>query len=708
MTHSFRTALALILVVGLAVSVGLAQKPAPASADVQLKAAVTKEVVDGDLKAAIEMYRALTKGPDRVVAAKALVRMGQCYEKLGNAESRKAYEEVLRAFADQPEAVAEARARLAALAAGRPAGDAALSIRQVWADAEDSGRVSFDGRYLSFADWDFDGNLAIRDLATGQSRRLTTTPGFSRSSDFTMGSAVSPDGRLVAYAWYTTNEGIDIRVIGTDGSKPRIVRPRERNTASWPLVWSRDSRLLAFVAYKDDPADRALPATYSLAVLSVADGATQPVESTGTFQVEAADFSPDGRYLAYSPGRGKLSLFDVSSGRVLPLFQDRSSHTVLGWAADGRHLVFSSDRQGTKDAWVLPVADGKVAGEPVVVKRDFAGWPMGLTRTGAFYFSTTTTAAAVRVTDMKAGGPADRLTVGGTARHLTGSSRDADWSPDGQFLAYRVDRDSDQFIVIQPASGGSEREFPLGKTKIAMTLLWAPDGKTVLFPGFDEGRGWRLMSLDPQTGAVREQAPLALGAYSMLPVLARVPAGFGGFFPGLKSGYNTTRDPADINYGLLVSTDFTTGVESPVPITRQFNLAHVVLSPDGRAFAAIAYDGRTQLVLVVPASGGAARVVARVDGDEETNWGPPAWTADSQFVIYAKGLRGKAWKQMALWRVSAAGGTPERIGPTIDNLRWVRPHPDGRRLALGSSTSRVDIWAMENFLPKAAAAPARR
>ena len=85
-----------------------------------LQAAIKKEVVDGDLKGAIEQYKKLAQGRDRAVAAKALVRMGQCYEKLGDAEARKAYERVLREYADQAGAVAEARARLAALKSAEP------------------------------------------------------------------------------------------------------------------------------------------------------------------------------------------------------------------------------------------------------------------------------------------------------------------------------------------------------------------------------------------------------------------------------------------------------------------------------------------------------------------------------------------------------------------------------------------------------------
>jgi hypothetical protein len=57
----------------------LARVPAQQNPDAALRAAIHKETVDGDLKAAIDQYRKLTQGKNRAVAAQALLRMGQCY-----------------------------------------------------------------------------------------------------------------------------------------------------------------------------------------------------------------------------------------------------------------------------------------------------------------------------------------------------------------------------------------------------------------------------------------------------------------------------------------------------------------------------------------------------------------------------------------------------------------------------------------------------
>ena len=82
---------------------------AQVGAEVALRAAIEKETVKGDLKGAIDQYKKLAQGKDRAVAAKALVHMGQYFERPGDAEGAKAYERVVKEFADQKEAVAEAR-----------------------------------------------------------------------------------------------------------------------------------------------------------------------------------------------------------------------------------------------------------------------------------------------------------------------------------------------------------------------------------------------------------------------------------------------------------------------------------------------------------------------------------------------------------------------------------------------------------------------
>src|SRR5512144_969837 len=107
--------LAVWLLAGLLAVSTAAQKDD--QAEVLIQAAHQKQLVEGQLEQAIQLYKRIVQEHtgNRTVAAQALLEMGQCYEKLGNTEARKAYESLLRDYADQNELATQARKRLAAI-----------------------------------------------------------------------------------------------------------------------------------------------------------------------------------------------------------------------------------------------------------------------------------------------------------------------------------------------------------------------------------------------------------------------------------------------------------------------------------------------------------------------------------------------------------------------------------------------------------------
>ena len=94
--------------------------------------ALVKERTDGKLDEAIQIYQRITRdfAADRPLVAKALLAMGQSYEKLANPEARKTYDRLIIDYADQRTQVADARARLAALSAAQ----VGQTTRLVWKD----------------------------------------------------------------------------------------------------------------------------------------------------------------------------------------------------------------------------------------------------------------------------------------------------------------------------------------------------------------------------------------------------------------------------------------------------------------------------------------------------------------------------------------------------------------------------------------------
>jgi len=102
---------------GIAVIGCCAMSQAAFGSEKAFEAAYYREVATGDLNGAIEQYRALVSQPagDRATAAKALLQIGLCQEKLGQRkEAYATYTSVTTQFGDQAEAVRRARVKLAA------------------------------------------------------------------------------------------------------------------------------------------------------------------------------------------------------------------------------------------------------------------------------------------------------------------------------------------------------------------------------------------------------------------------------------------------------------------------------------------------------------------------------------------------------------------------------------------------------------------
>ena len=260
------------------------------SPETLLQTATKREIVDGDLAGAVELYKkaiAAAKA-NKAVAASALLRLADVYQKLGNPEAQKTYQQIVRDYPGQKDAVAAAKARLASTAPK----NTGVTTRQVWTGPKVNsyGGVSPDGRYLSFTDWDT-GDLAIHDFMTGQDRRLTNKGSFKVSPEYAIGSAISHDGKQVAYGWRTLNpdgeERHEVRVIDINGGKPRVLTPKRVIDFAYVNEWSPDGKWLAvtLVAAR----------TGQIALISTASGGVRILKSTDWKGSSKIAFSPDGK-----------------------------------------------------------------------------------------------------------------------------------------------------------------------------------------------------------------------------------------------------------------------------------------------------------------------------------------------------------------------------------------------------------------------------
>jgi hypothetical protein len=107
--------LLLVLLDAVVAVILLAASTQATNVEMQLEAAIHREIVIGDLKGAMEQYKMILgqQASSRVVAGRAVFQTAQCLEKLGRrTEAHDIYARVVKQYNDQPEVAAKARARL--------------------------------------------------------------------------------------------------------------------------------------------------------------------------------------------------------------------------------------------------------------------------------------------------------------------------------------------------------------------------------------------------------------------------------------------------------------------------------------------------------------------------------------------------------------------------------------------------------------------
>jgi Tol biopolymer transport system component len=649
------------------------------------------EEANQDLMQAIRLYEqaaAQAKG-DRALAAQALLRAAESYQKLGNSQAASVYERLVREYSDQREVAATARTRVAALRApGVP--DGKMSMRQVYSGEMIDGTVSPDGRWVSFTDWSTRG-VAVRDLAAGTKRVLTRPPDASNS--YPEGSVISPDGRQVAYLWTELPQvEFQVRIVPMDGeAAPRIVH----RSPNYLFVrgWTPDGRNLLVTRSLEDK-------TWQIALLSVQDGSIKQLKSLRWAKI-GTSISPDGRYIAYDApagdGEGKardIFVLAADGSQEAAIVQHPASDHSTIWSPDGLRILFVSDRTATPSLWSVPVKDGKPAGEVELVKSDIGTIePLTMTRTGTFYYSVPGRARR----NVYRAALGDDGKVSGTPEVVTDKYVNSNWgaslSPDGKQLAYYSDR-PDPVLVIRDLSSHQERVFPLNLEIRGLFFNgpgWLPDGRSVLVAGRENQRqGSFLYRADLASGKAEE-----VGRGDVVTGFKASPDGKYVFYQGGASQQLARFD---------LETRQTT-ILRQVPLPQSSAFASPAVSRDGNrvAFVQITLHGNLQLqeqeIFVTNAAGGEVRAVFRYPQGQPNAFNTLAWTPDDRHILFTRHEQSNE----SIWRVPVDGGVAERIGVSMNaEIKGPQMHPDGRSVfftAVGANTDQ--IWALENFLPVA-------
>lgn len=663
--------------------------------------ALAKERGEGNLEEAIALYqKVIDESKDEALAAQAQLRIGFCYEKLGREEARKAFQKVLDNYPAQTETVKTAREKLALLQKGQmllEKGPSLTSLRLVWEgpDVELMGAASPDGRYICYTDWDT-GDLAIRDLQTSGKRRLTGQTKWDGS--FVENSRWSPDGKLIAYTW-DKGTSADLRIVGLDGSKPRILYQGE----GYPSVmdWSRDGRQILTVLYSQG-------AEQSISVIDVSDGSARHLKKMilpVTYSSGRAGhmaFSPDGRFIALDYP-SDIYLLSADGKTEIPLVKHPANDRLLGWTPDGRSILFTSDRSGAIDAWIQPVREGKPGGEPELIRKDVGAIsPLGFTRDGAFFYGHGKDLRRIYVATIDRKAEALSATYQPLALPYEGLNDTAEFSPDGKRLAFvrrpAHEKAGSNSLCLFSLETGEEKINALGLGQVN-SLNWALDGASILVSGFDE-RHTFVRRIDTRTGESQEIFPTEKYPVEEMYLSPTWPLDGRTVYCVYAAGVTKAEPSLSI-----IAKDLSTGqTRVVIKMGAPFNLPIISVSPDGEWLAALEHPRGTKaaegkILKTISTKDGNVRELCRFASGSNSVV-QPRWSADGRYIFFP-GIRAGEEK-WDIWYVPVEGGEPRKLGLDVYRLGYISPHPDGSRIAFdsfGPTLHGPEVWVMENFLP---------
>jgi eukaryotic-like serine/threonine-protein kinase len=567
--------------------------------------------------------------------------------------------------------------------------------------------------------------VVLMPRSRGPSLTMGRTAPFTAEPGLELYPAISPDGRMVAYAGgNSARMRIYLRPLG--GGRTLTLSNDTAGVETQPR-WSPDGEQILFLAHG---------AVY--VVSSLGGGARPVVARSADAPVVSAAWSPDGREIAvvrgdsllvyaadgsggafvargaewhscvWSPARtwiacvaGNLSyvqpgalfgnrgpsaivVIAASDGRVVSVTDSGSFNQSPHWAADGSRLFFVSNRASLRDLFALSIgSDGRPQGQPVRITTGLG--------VQSFSVDATSSRLAYAVYQEKANVwslpiPAlPPVSIEGAVQVTSGSQvvETMRVSRDGQWLVYDSDLHGNADIFRIPTGGGEPERLTSDPADDFAPAL-SPDGTEIAFHSFRSGT--RDIFVQSIAGS-QAQAVVATAAQEGSPVWSP---------DGNALAYADYSGAGGI---LVVRRDATGRWGTPVRrLSRGLDHAW---SPDG-ALIAVA-SGRTirgvrnaeRLELIPPDSGDAITLYAVADTVRDPVVGQTHWSHDGKGIYFkSQDELGRA----SIWYQSLAGGRP-RLIVRFDDLS--RPSfrgsfaVGGGRFFFAINDRQSDIWVAD-------------
>ena len=562
-----------------------------------------------------------------------------------------------------------------------------------------SGSISPDGKFLAYGDQQ---GMHIEEVESGVVQPVPPPPGMEtdRIQWEIIDSAWFPDSvRFVANAhpvgeaqpaW--SSRTTDVWVFSREGAAPRKLR---EHAMAWTV--SPDGASISMGTNPGKVGDREI-----WLMDSEGKGAHQLFATNENNAIATFLWSPDSKWGVYflsdAGGDGPLLSRDLQGGPPVTLLtraelkQSRGDFFLL---PDGR-LIYQVAEPGSAEEgvrspqdtcnyWALPLDlhSGKRIGKPTQLTKwmGFCSFNAGnATKDGKrLVFLRSAVNWTVYVADLVAAGTRIR-----NLRHLTLDERPdflQDWTGDNKKILFVSNHTGQYGIYEQALDGGAPRTISSGAGNFRNTQV-TPDGKWVLGVFYPR-------SADANVDNQLMRIPLAGGAPELVTAIRNG-----------QSGIFCARPPSRLCVLFESSEDRKQVIATYIdPITgRGRELARANVDPANVWSVDPSPDGTriqvTELphgpIHIVSLRGQPERVIPRefkgVSGDifwatDGKGLYVPDETTSGRMLYYVD-LNGNT---RVLWANPGGWGT------------WARPSPDGRHLAIQSSSATSNMWMMENF-----------
>lgn len=335
------------------------------------------------------------------------------------------------------------------------------------------GAPSPDGRFVSLVE---QGDLAIRDVATGRSTRLTTATG----KQFAYFSSISRDSQSIAYAWFNDEGFYELRLIPAAGGQPRTLFKNPEAGFVQPTAWTPGNTHILTLLFRKDNVSQ-------IALIPINGGAPKILRSLNWVYPKRMDISPDGQTLIYdsfAPGsttQRTIYSLTLDGAKEQQLTPEPGNHLFPLFLPDGKSILYLSDDD---------LIERPLNGPPRIIAKGLGrALPLGITNQSKLIYGLRTGTSDVFLADVtNITKTARRASIQFPNRNLAPS-----FSPDGKRLAYLSRRGAENFgqesraVVIRSLTTDEETELPVKMAHIER-VHWRADGQALYLSGSD-GRG---------------------------------------------------------------------------------------------------------------------------------------------------------------------------------------------------------------------------